>query len=95
MERAMMISTKILIAATLAITLPVAALAQSSDANYCNALSDTYKRYVGTGDIKHRGLISDSSVDNAIAHCQSDAANSIPVLEKALKGAKVDLPPHG
>ncbi len=87
--------TEVVLGVSFIILLPVAALAQSaSDATYCQALSAKYQRYVGDNDIKHRGLMPDASVDTAIARCQSDAASSIPVLEKALKDAKVDLPPR-
>ena len=87
--------TKVMLAVPFVILLPIAALAQSpSDTTYCKALSAKYQRYVGDNDVKHRGMMPDASVDTAITQCQSDAANSIPVLEKALKDAKVDLPPR-
>ncbi len=90
----MTISTKILVGGALAMALPLSALAQSDDTAYCNKLSNTYKRYVGA-ESPHRGRAPDTaSVDIAMAHCQSDAANSIAVIEKALKDAKVDLPPR-
>jgi hypothetical protein len=34
------------------------------------------------------------SVETAIGKCNSDAGGSIPVLEKALKDARLDLPPR-
>jgi hypothetical protein len=36
------------------------------------------------------------TIDNAISDCKGGkAASAIPVLEKALQDAKVDLPPRG
>ncbi len=90
----MKIPIKLLVGMVLALSPALAAFGQSNDTAYCNKLSDTYKRYVGT-ESQHRGRAPDAaSIETAISHCQSDAANSIPVIEKALKDAKVDLPPR-
>ena len=77
----------------LAINLPVAA--QSSDVSYCQALAQKYQRYVGDNDTARKGRVRDSRMDTAIAQCSTNSAAAIPVLEQALKEAKVDLPPHG
>ncbi len=64
---------------------PFAALAQSSDATYCQALTKLY-REVSTGTIN-------SAAAEAINQCsQGNTAAGIPVLEKALTDAKVSLP---
>lgn len=77
------------------LALPVTASAQAGDAGYCQALSDKYQRYVvgtsGTG----RSSAPNLSVVEAASKCNSDAGGSIPVLEKALKDARLDLPPRG
>ncbi len=87
-------SIKILAGMAVALSTPLAALGQSNDTAYCNKLSDTYNRYVGA-ESQHRGRAPDTaSIETAISHCQSDPATSIPVIEKALKDAKVDLPPR-
>lgn len=76
--------------------LPVAAWAQQGDAAYCAALGQKYDRYVGDNAVvKDRGLQRNATVDVAIIKCKTDSASSIPVIEKALKDAKVDLPPRG
>ncbi len=71
------------------------ATAQSNDPAYCSALAQKYQRYVGDNDVQHRGQQRDSSVDTAIAQCSTNSAVAIPVLERALQNAKVELPPHG
>ena len=81
---------------SVAFLLPTAALAQSGDAAYCSALADKYRRYVGQKDAAPRAQNPMGAIDNAISDCKSSkAASSIPVLEKALQDAKVDLPPRG
>lgn len=78
----------------LVLALPAMASAQSGDAGYCQALATKYQRYVvgnsGTGKMATPNV----SVETAASRCKSDAAGSIPVLEKALTDARVDLPPR-
>ena len=82
--------------ACMAVVLPAAAWAQqSTDATYCSALTQKYQRYVGQNDAKHRAQNPDATMNSAIAECNTgNAAHAIPVLEKALQDAKVDLPPR-
>jgi hypothetical protein len=63
-----------------------AASAQMTDAAYCQALSDTYRKDVGSTQSTAGG------VPEAMANCQSNPTASIPVLEKALTDQKVMLP---
>jgi hypothetical protein len=79
---------------SLPFSLAGAVSAQSSDAAYCSALSDKYLQYLGMS--QGRGVQPQSlDAQVALSKCSSaDAAASIPVLEKALKGAKLDLPPR-
>ena len=82
------------LAPALALSLPFAALAQSTDAKYCTDLAAKYERYLNM-DSK-RGAQS-QSVDARVGveKCKSgDTAVGIPALEKALKDAKLDLPPR-
>jgi hypothetical protein len=66
---------------------PLTALAQSSDATYCQALAATYRKLTTQN--------TDAAVPEAINQCnQGNTAAGIPVLEKALKDAKVTLPPR-
>ena len=69
--------------------------AQSNDTAYCSALAQKYQQYVGDNAAQHRGQQRDSSIDTAIAQCSTNSAAAIPVLERALQNAKVELPPHG
>jgi len=64
------------------------------DTEYCSALSAQYQRYVGSTDAQRRGLIRNATNDHAMAQCQTQAAEAIPVLEQALANAKVGLPPR-
>ena len=89
----MNVSMKLFLSA-LVLSLPVAAFAQSADTTYCSALSDKYSRYL---DMSSKKGAQPQSLDAkaAVGKCQaSDTASSIPVLEKALKNAKLDLPPR-
>jgi hypothetical protein len=77
---------KAVIAGTILIS-PFAAMAQSNEATYCQALIQAYRNSVPqTAD-------PNAVVPAAIAKCNAgDTATGIPVLEKALKEAKVPLP---
>ena len=77
---------------TFAVLVVSPAFGQQSDTSNCSALADKYQRYVGNTAAQHRGQQRDATIDAAIAGCTSKSAASIPVLEKALKDAKVDLP---
>ena len=64
---------------------PVGALAQTADAKYCEALSDTYRK------LNKQNMAA--GVPEAMNQCkQGNTAAGIPVLEKALKDEKVTLP---
>lgn len=78
-----------------ALAVPAVASAQQNDAAYCAALGKKYEVYVGDNAAAHKGQQRDSKADIAISKCSTDTAASIAVLEKALKDAKVDLPPRG
>ena len=69
---------------------PFTATAQSNDAKYCKALSDTYRKTLA------REATPRAEVPVAIAKCEAgDTAAGIPVvLEKAPTDAKVTLPPR-
>jgi hypothetical protein len=73
----------------LSLVLPWAASAQSDDAKYCASLTNAYKQYVGPNEAGRKGAMPDASIKTAMDKCD------IPVLEKALKDAKVDLPKRG
>jgi len=83
-ENVMKAMTAIAISAALA--LPFAAFAQSSDADYCNKLSATYRSVV------MNNATPDATVPAAMSKCSNDPASAIPILEKALKDNKVTLP---
>ena len=69
--------------------------AQADDATYCRALARDYVRYVVKIDSGHtvqRGPL-DASV--ALEQCRNGNAAGIPVLERELRNAKVELPARG
>jgi hypothetical protein len=68
------------------IAMPFAAFSQSSDVEYCNKLSATYRSVVATTSTP------DATVPEAMSKCSSSPAAAIPILEKALKDNKVTLP---
>ena len=75
----------ICLSAALAFALPFAAVAQQTDAQYCQKLADLYRT------TNRENL--DATVPEAMNQCkQGNTAAGIPVLEKALKDAKVTLP---
>jgi hypothetical protein len=66
---------------------PIVASAQSSDADYCRALAETYRNTVPTT------ADPNAIVPAAMSKCAAgDTAAGIPVLERALREAKVNLP---
>ena len=71
--------------------LPAASFAQQSDATYCAALSDKYQRYTSDNQYR-RGMDKNISADVAMSQCANKPTEAIPVLEKALKDARLDLP---
>jgi hypothetical protein len=93
MEKIMNTLTKALLA-TVLFSLPVAAFAQSSDANYCKALVAKYEQYLDQSSKKGQ---QPQGVDAqaGVAKCKAGDTTGIPAIEKALKDAKFDLPPRG
>lgn len=67
-----------------AFALPLAAFAQSTDADYCKKLG-TLARLYGANS---------GPVPEAIAKCDTDAKGSIATLEKHLQAEKIKLPPR-
>jgi hypothetical protein len=71
------------------------AAAQGVDAAYCRALTETYENYAGNSNDRHMTMGQNASVGVAIDKCKAGDMSGIPVLEQALKNAKLDLPKHG
>jgi hypothetical protein len=79
--------------AIVAFSLPTAAFAQSSDAKYCSALVAKYEAFLDQSQKK--GAAPQSlSAKAAVEKCKAGDASGIPEIEKALKDAKLDLPPR-
>jgi hypothetical protein len=75
--------------------MPAGALAQSADTSYCNTLSATYLKYVNNPDSGRGNQPASATIGEAQNRCATNPAAGIPVLERALKDARVNLPPRG
>jgi hypothetical protein len=79
----------------LAVSLSSAALAQADDSAYCGALIQKFQRYViktGSHSPNTGGL--DGNV--AVEQCRAgNTAAGIPVLERKLRSAGIELPARG
>jgi hypothetical protein len=78
--------TVIAIVLSAGMALPFAAFAQSSDVDYCNKLSATYR------SSSMANAAPQAKIPEAMSKCSSSPATSIPVLEKVLTDNKVALP---
>jgi hypothetical protein len=92
MENAMKVMTALPLFA--AVLLPEIAVAQGTDAAYCAALSEKFDSYLDTAGDKG-GRATPTDIVMAQGRCRSDPASAIPILEKALKGARLSLPSRG
>jgi len=83
----------------LVLATPMAGAADTlDDRRYCAALIDKYTRYVGTSEYSPLAgmLFNDGDGRLAIAKCsEGDTATGIPILERRLRDAKVNLPSRG
>ena len=85
--------TVAILMAGLSIALPLTAYAQSNDVKYCQALLAKYDTLIvkSSGHSPRRG---DSAAEVAASKCREGDPAGIPGLQKALQGAKIDLPPR-
>lgn len=94
----MTMKTLICSAIVMATLLPNAAsaqpAAQSADAGYCKALAAKYDQYLDM-DSKRGQQPQSLDARAAVQKCKAGDPSDIPVIEKALQNAKIDLPPHG
>ena len=67
------------------LVLPFAVSAQSADVAYCKKLSSVYRAY-------NEGNDPPTAIAVALSKCNTGAAASIPVLEKALTDDGIKLP---
>jgi hypothetical protein len=82
-----------LLMANLSIALSFAASGQSNDVKYCQALLTKYDTFIlkASGHSPRRG---DNATEVAASKCREGDPAGIPGLERALKNAKIDLPPR-
>jgi hypothetical protein len=83
------------IVSALAVALPLSTLAQSDDVAYCRALTAKYQKYLVKTEGGH--VTQKGSLDGSVAaeHCKAGDTSGIPVLERKLRAAGVELPPRG
>ncbi len=73
---------------------PQQAAAPLTDVQYCGALVTRFDTYLNKFG-KHGGMLStDVAANVAAAKCRAGDSSGIADLERALKDAKVDLPPR-
>jgi hypothetical protein len=89
MIRKMLLSPAV-VAATL---MPIAAIAQSPGAEYCAALAAKYEQYL---DMPSKGGQQPQSLETRVAveKCKAGDTSGIAGVEKALRNARIDLPPR-
>lgn len=74
-----------------AISLPGAASAQSSDADYCRLLVAKYDRYLDIR-LRHGRMPASLEGREAVERCRAGDVAGIPGIEKALLDAQYSLP---
>lgn len=67
---------------------------ESADSRYCEALADKCLDLVGHDDLSPGTTSNPVAIAVAMEKCKTDPANGIPVIEQALKNAKINLPPR-
>jgi hypothetical protein len=73
---------------------PQQAAAPLTDAQYCGALVTRFDTFLNK-DTKHGSMLSSDLAANVAAEkCRAGDSSGIADLERALKDAKVDLPPR-
>ena len=83
-----------LLSMAVVLMLPTTTFAQSTDKQYCSALSAKYDRYINNLDMGKGMQPTNATISDAKAKCASNPVAAIPVLERALKDSKIDLPPR-
>ena len=85
------------LAAALALALASTASAQSKDVAYCQALAGKYQTFLSHGSSGRHGGADSQNIDARLAadKCMKGDTSGIPVLEHALKDAKIELPARG
>ena len=94
MTRKMLLCSAIVMATLSPIAASAQSATQSTDASYCRALAEKYDRYL---DMSSKRGQQPQNLDTraAVEKCKVGDSSGIPVIEKALQNAKIDLPPHG
>jgi len=79
-----------------AVLMPLAASAQMNDAAYCKALTQKYEIYISNMSVGRSPGAGTVDGNVAIEQCKAgNTAAGIPILEKKLRDARIDLPSRG
>lgn len=82
--------------AGLSLVLSQTVSAQANDRQYCDALIQMYRTYISDPNQGRQQRPTDVGPEVAISKCQTgDTAAGIPVLERALRDGRINLPPRG
>ena len=65
---------------------------RADDVAYCKALADSYQRYVVKIDNGHTVQRGSTDASVALERCRNGNTAGIPILERELRNAKVELP---
>ena len=79
----------------LALLISLNAPARADDVAYCRALAQTYERYVVKVDSGHTVQRGSTGASVALEQCRNGNTAGIPVLERELRNARVELPARG
>jgi hypothetical protein len=72
------------------------ASAQANDTDYCKALTQKYETYISNMSVGRSPGSGTVDGNVAIAKCKAgNTASGIPVLERKLRDARIDLPARG
>ena len=78
------------------VLMPLAASAQMNDAAYCKALTQKHEIYISNMSVGRSPGAGTVDGNVAIEQCKAgNTAAGIPILEKKLRDARIDLPARG
>ena len=83
------------IAPVAGLLLVLSTTARADDVTYCRALAQQYQRYVVKVDNGHTVQRGSTDASVALEQCRNGNTAGIPVLERELRNAKVELPARG
>ena len=80
------------IALLLGVAVSFSVTARADDVGYCKALAQAYERYVVKLDSGHTVQRGSTAASLALEQCRNGNTAGIPVLERELRNARIELP---